>query len=85
MEAILKERGKLSNTEVRRISGYNRIEVVRLMRKLLTDGRVKLVGRGRAGADGSVGMPITKGPTPGTHGKTKTCEAGSYDTIGSLK
>ena len=48
VEAILKERGKLSNTEVRRISGYNRIEVVRLMRKLLADGRAKLVGRGRA-------------------------------------
>jgi hypothetical protein len=48
VEAILKERGKLTNAEVRRISGYNRIEVVRLMRKLLTDRRAKLVGRGRA-------------------------------------
>lgn len=60
VEAILKERGKLSNAEVRRISGYSRIEVVRLMRKLLTDGRAKLVGRGRGAHYVNVGRRSKK-------------------------
>jgi len=47
VQAVLDERGKLTNAEVRRISGYNRIEAIRLMRKIMADGHAKLEGRGR--------------------------------------
>lgn len=47
IQAVLDERGKLTNAEARRISGYNRIEVMRLMHKIISDGHAKLVGKGR--------------------------------------
>ncbi|MBI4801298.1 MAG: putative DNA binding domain-containing protein [Elusimicrobia bacterium] len=47
VQAVLEERGKLTNAEIRRISGYSRIETVRLMHKLMAAGHAKLVSRGR--------------------------------------
>ncbi|HEY2292358.1 MAG TPA: RNA-binding domain-containing protein [Thermoanaerobaculia bacterium] len=46
--AVLRERGELSNADVRRISGFSRPEVVRLMRRLREDGVIVLEGAGRA-------------------------------------
>jgi DNA-binding transcriptional ArsR family regulator len=46
--AVLRERGDLSNADVRRISGFSRPEVVRLMRRLREDGLIVLEGAGRA-------------------------------------
>lgn len=48
VQAVLEERGKLTNTDVRRISGYHRVEAIRLMHGLIEQGVAKLVGRGRA-------------------------------------
>ena len=45
--AILPERGRLTNAEIRRISGYSRSQVVRLMRSLREEGLVEVRGRGR--------------------------------------
>lgn len=47
VQTVLEERKKLTNTEVRRISGYNRLEAMRLMRRLINEGHAKLVGKGR--------------------------------------
>jgi ATP-dependent DNA helicase RecG len=47
LEAILRERGRLTNAEIRRVSGLSRMEVIRLMKRLQADGAVELVGRGR--------------------------------------
>lgn len=46
--AILRERGALSNAEIRRLSGFSRAEVIRLMRELRSAGAVVLEGKGRA-------------------------------------
>jgi len=48
IQAILAERGRLTNAEARRISGYSRNEVLRLLRSLSEEGLVVLHGRGRA-------------------------------------
>jgi ATP-dependent DNA helicase RecG len=48
VQAVLADRGRLTNAEVRRLSGYSRTEVLRLMRRLQEDGFATLVGRGRA-------------------------------------
>lgn len=48
IQAILKERGKLKNADIRRITGYSRSEVIRLMRDLGARGIARVVGRGRA-------------------------------------
>jgi ATP-dependent DNA helicase RecG len=48
VQAVLEERGRLTNAEVRRISGYSRTQAVRVMRDLVEQGLVTLVGRGRA-------------------------------------
>ncbi len=48
IQAVLSQGGKLTNAEIRRISGYARDEVLRLMRALRADGLVKVEGRGRA-------------------------------------
>ena len=47
IEAILAERGRLTNADVRRVSGYSRAEVVRLMRSLRDLGLATVEGRGR--------------------------------------
>lgn len=48
--AELRERGRLTNTELRRLSGYRRGEVLRLMSELRESGEVVLDGRGRGAA-----------------------------------
>ena len=47
VQAILVERGRLTNADVRRLSGYSRTETVRLMAELRRDGVARLEGRGR--------------------------------------
>jgi DNA-binding IclR family transcriptional regulator len=48
VQAVLAERGTITNAEVRRLSGYSRTEVVRLMRSLVEEETAILRGRGRA-------------------------------------
>jgi ATP-dependent DNA helicase RecG len=48
VEAILGERGTLTNAEVRRLSGFSRTEVLRLLRSMTAQGIAALQGRGRA-------------------------------------
>jgi ATP-dependent DNA helicase RecG len=45
--ALLKERGRLSNADIRRISGFSRIQVYRLVKQLEAAGDVQIAGRGR--------------------------------------
>ena len=45
--ALLSERGRLTNNEIRTISGYSRARVLRLMRSLRDEGLVDVRGRGR--------------------------------------
>ena len=45
--ALLSERGRLTNNEIRSISGYSRARVLRLMRSLRDEGLVEARGRGR--------------------------------------
>jgi ATP-dependent DNA helicase RecG len=47
VEAVLAERGRLTNAEVRRMCDYSRAEVVRLMRSLRDQGLARVEGRGR--------------------------------------
>lgn len=46
--AILPERGRVTNAEIRRLSGYSRYQVLKLMRSLREEGLVEVRGRGRA-------------------------------------
>lgn len=50
VQAVLMERGRLSNADVRRLSGYSRAEAVRLMSRLRLKDLVTLEGRGRGAA-----------------------------------
>ena len=45
--ALLRQRGRLSNAEIRRFSGFTRVQVYRLVRGLEKDGEVRFVGKGR--------------------------------------
>ena len=54
--ALLSERGRLTNNEIRSISGYSRARVLRLMRSLRGEGLVEVRGRGR-GAHYVPGQP----------------------------
>ena len=45
--ALLPERGRLTNAEIRRLSGYSRYQVLKLMRSLREEGLVEVRGRGR--------------------------------------
>ena len=47
IQALLAERGRLTNAEVRGVSGYSRAEVVRLMRSLREQGLARVEGAGR--------------------------------------
>ncbi|MEW6667955.1 MAG: ATP-binding protein, partial [Thermodesulfobacteriota bacterium] len=47
VQAVLLDRGRLTNTDVRRISGYSRSKVLRMMRELREKGVVSVSGRGR--------------------------------------
>jgi uncharacterized membrane protein len=46
--AVLKERGRLTNAEIRRFSGFTRTQVYRLLKSLETEGIVRISGKGRA-------------------------------------
>jgi ATP-dependent DNA helicase RecG len=48
IEALLRERGTLSNSDIQRFSGYNRTQVYRLVKELEKEGKARVVGRGRA-------------------------------------
>lgn len=45
--ALLGERGRLTNAEIRRFSGFSRTEVYSLVRTLVDAGQARFVGRGR--------------------------------------
>lgn len=45
--AVLAERGRMTNAEIRRLSGYSRTQVLKLMRSLRTERLVEVRGRGR--------------------------------------
>lgn len=59
--ALLREKGSLSNAEIRRLSGYSRPEVLRLMSTLREGKEVVLEGRGRAARY----RPADRGPARG--------------------
>jgi ATP-dependent DNA helicase RecG len=44
---LLRERGTLTNAEIRRISGFSRTQVYRLVRRMVEEGEVRIVGKGR--------------------------------------
>lgn len=48
IQSVLTERGRISNADIRRISGYSRTEAVRLAHHLVVEGIAELRGRGRA-------------------------------------
>lgn len=50
IQAVLAERGRLTNADVRRLSGYSRAEAVRLMSALRAHGLASLEGKGRGAA-----------------------------------
>ena len=45
--ALLRERGRLTNAEIQRFSGYNRMRVYRLVKELERQNKVKFIGKGR--------------------------------------
>ena len=61
--ALLSERGRLTNNEIRSISGYSRARVLRLMRSLRDEGLVEVRGRGR----GAHYVPGQSRVGPGSH------------------
>jgi len=69
VEAVLGERGTLTNAEVRRLSGFSRTEVLRLLRSMTGQGIVALRGRGRAAH--YVPGPRLAGPGPAGRAKRK--------------
>lgn len=44
---LVRERGRLSNAEIRRMSGFSRTQVYRLIKRLEAEGSVRIVGKGR--------------------------------------
>lgn len=47
IEALLRERGALTNAEIRRFSGFSRTQVYRLVKGLEAKGKARIVGHGR--------------------------------------
>ena len=47
VRALLEQRGRLTNAEIRRLSGFSRMQVYRLLKELEAAGEVRFVGRGR--------------------------------------
>ena len=70
IEAVLAERGRLTNADVRRMCGYSRAEVVRLMRSLRDQGLARVEGRGR-------GAYYAPGPKLQQTGRRHTRRGGS--------
>jgi ATP-dependent DNA helicase RecG len=46
--SLLRERGRLTNSDIRRFSAMDRIQVYRLVKELEADGKIRFKGRGRA-------------------------------------
>lgn len=67
IQAILAERGRLTNAEVRRMFRYSRAEVVHLMRSLRQQGLATVEGRGR----GAYYAPGPKLNQTGTNGNRR--------------
>ena len=45
---LLRERGRLTNAEIRRFSGFGRVQVYRLVKDLEAEGKIRFAGKGRA-------------------------------------
>lgn len=45
--SLLRERGRLTNAEIRRFSGFSRVQVYRITKRLATEGAVRFAGKGR--------------------------------------
>jgi len=56
MLTLLRERGRLTNAEIRRFSGFSRTQVYRLVKQLEAEGEVRFAGKGR----GAHILPVNK-------------------------
>jgi ATP-dependent DNA helicase RecG len=45
--ALLRQRGQLNNSEIRRFSGFSRVQVYRLIKQMEEEGEIHFVGKGR--------------------------------------
>lgn len=68
VQQVLAERGRLTNSEIRQISGFDRRQVVSLMKELRKEGLVKLRGAGR-GAHYVPGPAMAQSAKRGRPGK----------------
>jgi hypothetical protein len=59
---LLRERGRLANADIRRFSGFTRVQVYRLVKQLEAQGKVRLVGKGRGAYLAPVGGPDASRP-----------------------
>lgn len=78
IQAILSERGRLTNAEVRTLSGYSRIQALRLMRRLQAEELVSFVGLGRS-AHYVPGPKLNKGITK-TPAKSRHRDSGKNES-----
>jgi len=46
---LLRARGRLTNSEIRRFSGFSRVQVYNLVKDLESEGKVRFAGKGRGG------------------------------------
>ncbi len=70
VQAVLRERGKITNADIRRLTGYSRSEVIRLMRDLCARRIARVAGRGRA-AHYESGPALEKPAGKGRRGERK--------------
>jgi len=47
--ALLRERGRLTNAEIRRFSGFGRVQVYRILKELEGERKIRFAGKGRGG------------------------------------
>jgi len=45
--ALLHDKGRLTNAEVQRISGFNRVQVYKIFKELVKEGKARYAGKGR--------------------------------------
>jgi ATP-dependent DNA helicase RecG len=62
VRSLLSERGRLTNADIRRLTGCSRVEVIRMMAALREEGAAKLEGRGR-GASWVPGPTLAPAPS----------------------
>lgn len=67
IQAVLAERGRITNAEVRRMTGFSRPAVLRLMNRLREQGLAESTGRGR----GAAWVPGPAAPTSGRSPKRR--------------